>query len=255
MPSSPELTQSPELVRSPELVQRFELAELAELRTGSVPPPAAAVTFVADAVRSGAPAAVFEIAQRAGIPDELLAPARAAAQAAGYAAGWASGIRAARLVADAEAHVAAAERDRAGATQRAALAQAITAIDRAAGALEQRAVPAAEQIEQLILSSAFAIAETLVGRTLADEQLRSNAAVARALSLAPTDEDVVVTVHPADLAALGAAGTARTEGGRTIAFAADGTLAPGDAVARSGATSIDARLGAALERIREVLAP
>jgi len=249
------MPSSPELARSFEPEPRFELAPLAELRPGSVPPPAAAVTFVADTVRSEAPAAVFEIAPRAGVPDELLAPARAAAQAAGYAAGWASGIRAARLVADAEAHVAAAERDRASATQRAALAQAITAIDRAAGALEQRAVPAAEQIEQLILSSAFAIAETLVGRTLADEQLRSNAAVARALSLAPVDEDVLVTLHPADLAALGAAGTTRTDAGRAISFAADDTLAPGDALARSGATSIDARLGAALDRVREVLAP
>jgi flagellar assembly protein FliH len=79
--------------------------------------------------------------------------------------------------------------------------------------------------------------------------------VARALSLAPSDEDVRVTLHPADLAALGAEGTTRTEGGRAITFAADDTLAPGDALARSGATSIDARLGAALERVREVLAP
>lgn len=240
---------------SPELAQPLQLADLAELRAGDVPPPAAAVAFVPDAAPTEAPAAVFEIAPRAGVPDELLAPARAAAQAAGYAAGWASGIRAARLVADAEAHVAAAERDRASATRRAAFAQAVTAIDRAAAALEQRAVPAAEQIEQLILSSAFAIAETLVGRTLADAQLRSNAAVARALSLAPVDEDVTVTLHPADLAALGAAGTTRTEGGRAISFAADDTLAPGDAQARSGATSIDARLGAALERVREVLVP
>lgn len=231
--------------------------QLAELRPGSVPPPAAAVSFTAE-TELGAPAgaapAVFEVAGPSAVPEQLLAPARAAAQAAGYAAGWASGVRAARLVADAEAHVAAAARERAAATQRAELDRALSTLAGAAHSLEQRAVPAAEQLEQLIVASAFSIAEALIGHALGDDTTRGHAAITRALALAPSGEDVTVALHPADLAALGADAAPLQRDGRTVRLVADPTLAPGDAVATCAATTIDARVATGLARVRDALA-
>ena len=52
----------------------------------------------------------------------------------------------------------------------------------AAETLQSRAVPAAEQIEELIVSSALAIAEALVGRVLRDDAERGHAALTRVLA-------------------------------------------------------------------------
>jgi flagellar assembly protein FliH len=234
---------------SPEAVTGWELAEL---RDGAVPP-APTMTFCPQPTVDAPRPAVFEVSPSAGVPDELLAPARAAAQAAGYAAGWGSGIRAARLIADAEAHVATSERERAAAAHASGVEQAITALHHAATTLEQRAVPTAEQIEELIVSSALAIAEALVGQVLRDESLRSHAALTRALSLAPVDEDVTVAISPADYVALGADTLVPQGISRFVAFVEDASLAPGDALASCGATTIDARLSSGLDRVREVL--
>ncbi|MGH8962272.1 MAG: FliH/SctL family protein [Jatrophihabitantaceae bacterium] len=190
----------------------------------------------------------------AGVPAELLAPARAAAQAAGYAAGWASGIRAARLVADAESHVASAHSARVATERNEQVRQALTAMQQAADVLESRAVPAAEQIEELIVSSALAIAEALVGRVQRDDAERGHAALTRALALAPANEAVVVALSPADYAALDAQSVVPQGISRSVSLVEDASLAPGDAVATSGTTSIDARLSTGLARVREVLA-
>jgi flagellar assembly protein FliH len=226
--------------------------ELAELRTGVVPP-APEVAFCAQPDAEAPRQTVFELSPESGVPDELLVPARAAARAAGYASGWASGIRAARLIADAEAHANANERERQHAARDEQVGQAITAVHRAAEALEQSAVPAAEHIEDLIVSSALAIAEALVGQVLRDETLRSEAALHRVLSLAPVDEDVTIALSSADYAALGADTLVPQGGSRSVAFVEDPALAPGDAVASCGATTVDARLSSGLERVREVL--
>jgi len=234
---------------SPEAVTGWELAEL---RTGVVPP-APEVEFCAEPAGEAPRQAVFELSPASGVPDELLVPAREAARAAGYASGWASGIRAARLIADAEAHANAAERERQHAVREQQVGQAITAVHRAAEALEQSAVPAAEHIEDLIVSSALAIAEALVGQVLRDEALRSEAALHRALSVAPVDEGVTIALSSADFAALGADTLVPQGSSRSVALVEDPALAPGDAVASCGATTVDARLSAGLERVREVL--
>jgi flagellar assembly protein FliH len=200
---------------------------------------------------------VFELVDSGGgVPEEILAPARAAAQAAGYAAGWAHGVRAARLVSDAEAHVATANRERAEAERTAEVRRALTALDAAATALEHSAAPSAHEIEQLIVSSALTIAEALIGDALRDDEIRGRAALARALSLAPAGEDVTVALSPADHAivtAITGTGSDGTGLGRTVTLVADATLAPGDALASCGATTIDARLSTGLARVRDSL--
>jgi flagellar assembly protein FliH len=217
-------------------------------------------THVATLDRSPRPAgnatraAVFELSTAAGIPAELLISARESARSAGYAAGWSSGIQAARLIAAAEAETARAERERADRERGTRLHQAITAINGAADALEARSLPTAEQFEDLIITSALAIAEQLVGHVLRDDEARSHGVLAHALALAPDREDVEIRLHPADHAALVADDAVASHSqSRAITLIADPTLRPGDAVARCGATEIDARIVAGLARIREVL--
>lgn len=238
--------------REPVVVTPDRAWTLVELRDGGPAPAPAPAAFERAAEHRPRPA-VFEVSPVSGIPDELLAPARRAAQSAGYAAGWASGVRAARAITDAEAHRAATDREHAASVQAHAVARAVTALDFAAVALERQAVPAAEQLEELIISSALAIAEALVGQVLRNDAVRSQAALSRALALAPVGEDVTVALSPADYAVLAADTLASKGSSRTIAFCEDATLAPGDAVASCGATRIDARLAAGLDRVREVL--
>jgi flagellar assembly protein FliH len=234
-------------------VRPVELPDLTATGTRHVVPtqPLTPPPFVADEQAAPIVAPVFELGASGGVPEELLAPARAAAQAAGYAAGWAHGARAARLVSDAEAHVAAANRERAEERRDADVRRAIAALDAAATALEQRSVPSAHEIEDLIVSSALSIAEALIGVSLEDHAVRGRAALKRALALAPVGEDVTVALGPDDLAVVGDA--AATDLTRKITLVEDASLAPGDATATCGATVIDARLSTGLARVRAVL--
>lgn len=265
MPSSPKPTGSaPSVaiptgsapsVAAPSIATPFELADLATAGTHTVrtepgpTPPFQPLTANGAATR----APVFELAGDAGVPEQVLAPARAAAQAAGYAAGWAHGVQAARLMAEAEQHAAAAQRQRAEARHTAEVQRAITALDTAAGDLEQRSAPGAHEIEDMIVSAALTIAEALIGTSLRDHETRGRAALLRALALAPAGEDVVVALHPDDLAVLDGKAD-HLDLSRSITLVADPSLAPGDALATCGATAIDARISAGLARVREVLA-
>jgi flagellar assembly protein FliH len=79
--------------------------------------------------------------------------------------------------------------------------------------------------------------------------------LARVLALAPEQRPVTVRLNPADRMTIGLSDrtTELVVDGRSITLVEDPTLQPGDAVAVSDATTIDARLGTALERVREVL--
>lgn len=232
----------------------------------------------------------FALSGPAAIPAQLLASATASARAAGYAEGWASGMADARTATEARLAAESAAAERTAAERQSAAERALTALLDAANGLERRAAPAARDIEEQIVAAAWAIAQALVGEVLADDDRRSRAAVTRALSLAPADEDVVVSVSEVDFAVLRVADTGTTadrspdgwspggevsgmtapavrapsgaaepirrqRGLRTVTIMPDPALAPGDAIASCGATTIDARLSTALQRVTEVLAP
>ncbi len=225
---------------------------------GTVP---ATATFEPDR-REGAAVESFAVSPTVGIPDDVLAPARTAAQAAGYADGWTAGMRAARETTAARLADDQAESDRQRDLLHARHQRAIDALATAAARLDERAVTAAHDIEDQIITAAWRIAEALVGRALADDTVRGPAALTRALSLAPIDADVTVHVSPADHALLADATPAtaaghieRSDGRRRVTIVADDRIADGDAVSHCGATSIDARLTAAVDRVRQVLAP
>jgi flagellar assembly protein FliH len=217
MPSSPE-------------AHRWEPADLQ-----NSPPPAGS------RVR---PHRLFEVHRPRGVPEELIAPARAAAESAGYAAGWAKGVEAARAVVDAEQQ-AARRATEARADQ---LMQALVAAESAARRLEQRSVPALAEIEDVLITAAFDLAEAIVGARLRDDQKRGLDALRRVLALAPGGEPVRVHLHPADLDVVRGADVPPG-----VELVPDPAQTPGDAVARCGATEIDGRIRTAVARVREQL--
>lgn len=217
-------------------VREWQPAELADL------PPAASTAPVPNRL------ALFEVSTAAGIPRTLLDPARRAAESAGYAAGWAHGIQAARLAGSAEARAAQARAAEEAQAARGRAEQAIAALTAAADDFARRSAPALAEVEDLILSAAYTIAEAVVGATVRDDPARGTAAVSRALAaLPPGPGPVTVRLHPADLAALDVAVP------DDVTLVPDGTLAPGDATATSAATAVDARIASALGRVREAL--
>ncbi|MFI5953586.1 FliH/SctL family protein [Cryptosporangium sp. NPDC051539] len=193
---------------------------------------------------------------RAPSVDAELTAAKEAAKAAGFAAGWADGKRVAKREAEAARAAADAETRRFQQARQAALQHALQTVAAAAAGLESRAVPAAAEIEDELVSAAFVLAEAVLGRELALADSPGRDAVARALELVPVGRPVLVRINHADYAALTA--EADHEGplvidGRTVTLEADASLASGDAIAESDATVVDARLSAALLRVGEAL--
>jgi len=247
MLSSPEFTA--------QSAPRIEPLQLQELRSFAVPSEVLP-QFQPAGVSVPTEPPIFEVAEQLQVDRALVEQARSDAQSVGYAQGWAEGIREAREAQAAERKAMAAEYRSVAAERRERTAMAITAMDHAATQLENRAIRSAEQMESAIIDSAFDIAEAIVGAVLRDDEQRGPLAVRRALSLAPSGEDVTVALHPADHAVVTSNGTAATQqapSGRQINFIADETLQPGDAVASWQATTVDARISSGLQRVREVL--
>jgi flagellar assembly protein FliH len=175
-----------------------------------------------------------------------------AAQAAGYAAGWAAGGRAAAEQMAAQRARADAEAQQMLAAYAARLDAAVAALERAAADLERRAAQPAAEAEEVIATVAYAVAEAVIGRELATASDPAGDAVRRALALAPQGCDVTVRLAPEDAAAL--EGVELGSAARQVTVVPDPSLRSGDAVAECGATTFDARIDAALARIKEVLA-
>jgi len=244
MPSSPEPAGSN--------VHSWEPAELGGEPTGGAPR-LSLQTTAADEASQTTPVVLFEIASSSSVHAQALAGARAAAEAAGYTAGWAAGALAARQAAEVELAAiraaATAEMD-ARATQVSAI---LARVRDAATAFERRAVPATEEIENLVVSTAFSVAESIVGASLRDDETRGMTALARALALTPVGAPAIISLNPQDHALLGAK-TTEMAIGHDVQIIADPSLRPGDATVSSGATTIDARISAGLARVQEVLA-
>lgn len=194
-------------------------------------------------LRAGAAARAADLAVLDLAPQGLarLDPARvdaavAEGREAGYRAGFAAGEAAGR------AEAAARWGDELAAVVRAgddAVTEALAGLRAVADATAQR-----------ITRVAFELAEAIVGRELALATAPGRDAVARALSVAPEDVELVLHLHPGDAAALGPDGL---PAGRAVRVVPDPAVEPGGCVARAGWTSVDATLGTALERVRAVL--
>jgi flagellar assembly protein FliH len=151
----------------------------------------------------------------------------------GYAAGYAHGID------DARRHVEL-------------LGRLVQQLGREADALAARETTARADLEDQVVAAAMQIAEVIVGHDLAEPDGRGRDAIARALALAPVHGDITARLHPADIAVLG--DPAALAPGRVLSIVADPALSPGDCIVDVAACRIDARVGAAIARAREVLA-
>jgi flagellar assembly protein FliH len=229
--------------------------------TRAFPPPEQSVvvrfgeSVLRDRRADAAPSARFDVDLREleTLPPALVARWRAEAEATGYAAGWAQGMREAREAAAAEAERAENHAAEIARTHRLRVERAALAIGRAAESLEKLAVAAAHEVEEQIVATALAVAEAVLARELRTADEPGREALARALALAPSNTPVTVRLNPADLLTIG-----RTElvvDRRIVTLVTDPGLQPGDAVALCDATTVDARLGPALDRVREVLQP
>ena len=196
-----------------------------------------------------------DLRRRAAPPPELLAEVRAEAEAAGYAAGWAQGRGEAQAAAIAQADRDAQAVEDVMAATAVQIDRAIAAFATAAEELERRAIPNVHDIEDAVIDTALKIAEAVLGRETRTATEPGREALARVLALAPELRPVTVRLNPADRMTIGLSDrtTELVVDGRSITLVEDPTLQPGDAVAVSDATTIDARLGTALERVREVL--
>jgi flagellar assembly protein FliH len=208
-------------------------------------------------VAESATAARFGVDLRRATPVDSAPVERAKQEArtAGYAEGWAQGQRAAALEAE-----AATERARAGELtheqrRNAALAQAVNALGRAVTGLETQLMPTLHELQETVLALAFELAESIVGRAMDDPEGRGADALRRAMAAAPERGDIVVSLHPDDYRNL--VGTATDAdynyGGRPVHLRPDPALRPGDAVAETGFTTVDASIAAAVQRAREAL--
>jgi len=170
------------------------------------------------------------------VSPELVASAREEGRAAGFEEGYGAGY--AHGIDDAHRHIEL-------------LGQLVERLGREADALAAREAVARTEIEDQVVAAALQIAEVLVGHELSEPDGRGREAIARALSLAPVHGDVTARLHPADIAVLGDPATLAP--GRVLAIVPDPSLSPGDCIVDVASCRIDARVGAAIERAREVL--
>jgi flagellar assembly protein FliH len=117
--------------------------------------------------------------------------------------------------------------------------------------LDATAAPVVDELRDSIIDSIVVLVGDLLGRELAMASAPGLDALQRALTLCPTDVPVVVRLHPDDLDEVPAEALAGLPASVTVV--ADETVERAGAVAEAGTQRVDAQLGAALERVRQVL--
>lgn len=176
------------------------------------------------------------------------------AEAAGYAAGWAAGSRAAAAHATELRAQLAAEAAEAQTVRAAEHAALVAALERVCEGAAARTAPVLAASQHTLQVAALELAETLIGVELSDGEVSARAALSRALAMPMDVGRQTVRVHPDDArrihAAVAAGDVALPSG---LEVVADARIAAGDAVSEHDGGYLDARIGTAVARAREVL--
>lgn len=204
---------------------------------------AATTPFTPHGGTTDAPRTVVLTRLDTGGPDE-------AARAEGWAAGYAAGARRAAEDAAERQRREQAAQEVTAAARAAEHAAALEALRAATRAVHARETPVVADALGTVHAAALELAVALLGVELSDASAAARAALARVLTVPDLPEQLVVHLHPRDLALLSAAGGA-PDG---VTLAADAALAPGDAVAEHPDGTLDARLDVAVARARAALA-
>lgn len=204
-----------------------------------------------------AAAARFSVDLRHDTPVDTKATekARQEARTTGYAEGWAQGKRDAVESSEAAAARAAAAEQAHEQRRTAALNSAVNALGRAVTELENQLMPTFTELQEVVLASAWDLAEGIIGRYLRDDPERGADGLRRAMAAAPEHGTLTVNLHPEDFHNLVGNGSGEDFDfdGRRVRLRPDPGLQPGDAVAETGTATVDATIAAAVSRAREAL--
>jgi flagellar assembly protein FliH len=165
---------------------------------------------------------------------------REMAERRGYEVGYAEGLA-----------EATRESDRQRDDEAARVAEMIAVLSNAVAAAHEGAASARAEIERAAPKLAFELLEELLVR---ESQLTSDPgyeAITRVLASDESTQPATIRMNPLDIEALGDVAT--KSHGRELSFVADSSIETGGAVLEIGKTTLDAQLGAALERVRRVL--
>jgi flagellar assembly protein FliH len=168
------------------------------------------------------------------------------ARVRGHAAGYAAGRREAEAEMARVADRAAAERDALRSGAATALASALAALETATARVSELAGLVLADSDTALAAAAIELAESILGRELADGENSSRVALARAFATIEPDAVLDVRVSPIDLAVLSASGIESS----AVRLIGDPGLAQGDAVVHVPDGRIDARISSALDRAR-----
>jgi flagellar assembly protein FliH len=175
----------------------------------------------------------------------------ARARVSGHAAGYAAGLKTAALELAERAAALEADAQRTALENARRIEAALAALDTAARALDSRLAPVLLDAQSVLAAASVDIAEAIIGRELATTPDSALSALKRALDHAEADAVVTVRMSPADLASLDEETRAAVAAG--VRLQADAAMASGDAVAELPNGYLDARIGAALDRVRAAL--
>jgi flagellar assembly protein FliH len=145
----------------------------------------------------------------------------------------------------------AAGRDEAIAEVRERAEALLGQLDAAVQAHQTRQTRTFDELSDDVARFAYATVDALLGRELALAESPVRDAVEHALRFTPDRTAAIVILHPDDLELLGAVGD--LAGARAVEVLGDATVQRGGCVVRAGECEIDARIDAALERVRELL--
>jgi flagellar assembly protein FliH len=138
------------------------------------------------------------------------------------------------------------ERDALRADAAMALASALATLEAATTRVSELAGLVLAESDASLAEAAIELAESILGRELADGESSARAAMTRAFSTVEPDVVIDVRVSAVDLAVL----SAHNIESSAVRLIGDPTLAQGDAVVSVADGRVDARISSALDRAR-----